>query len=231
VGLQYPVTDVITLWGAVEREEVLPDSSGTEYLGLEKSSAWSLELGVSLDTRDEPLNPRSGYYYRSSGTTGLRDIEGDGEDALNEHSVSMDVEGVWEPFRFWVVDVQGHGREYRGPDDVVALPNLYRLGGSTSLRGYREEQFLGQRIAWSNLEWRRILGQLSRAFVFLDAGYYYRQLESASNGMEELDGFKVGWGIGLRIETGIGVVGFDYGLGEGDRLTNGKVHFRLTNRF
>jgi outer membrane protein assembly factor BamA len=141
------------------------------------------------------------------------------------------MEGVWEPFRFWVVDVQAHGREYRGPDDIVALPNLYRLGGSSSLRGYREEQFLGQRIAWSNLEWRRILGQLSRAVIFLDAGYYYRQIESASNGVEELDGFKVGWGFGLRIETGIGVIGFDYGLGEGDRLTNGKVHFRLTNRF
>ncbi len=231
MGLQFPVTDVITLWGAVEREEVLPDSSGTVYLGLEKSSAWSLELGVTLDTRDEPMNPRSGYYYQSSGTAGLRDIEGDGKDALNEHSVSLDVEGVWEPFRFWVVDVQGHGREYRGPNEVVSLPNLYRLGGSTSLRGYREEQFLGQRIAWSNLEWRRILGQLSRAVIFLDAGYYYRQVESATGDLEELDGFKVGWGIGLRVETGIGVVGFDYGLGEGDRLTNGKVHFRLTNRF
>ena len=59
----------------------------------------------------------------------------------------------------------------------------------------------------------------------------YRVKYGTSNGVEELDGFKVGWGIGLRIETGIGVVGFDYGLGEGDRLTNGKVHFRLTDRF
>jgi outer membrane translocation and assembly module TamA len=65
----------------------------------------------------------------------------------------------------------------------------------------------------------------------LDTGYYFRSAETASAMIEPLDDFLVGWGIGLRVETGIGVIGFDYGLGEGDRITNGKVHFRLTNQF
>lgn len=231
IGLEWPITDIVSVWGMVSREEVLPDSSGREYLDLDRSSAWSGELGVTVDSRDEPMNPRSGYYYQSSGSAGLRDIEGDGEDALAEHRVSLDVEGVWEPFRFWVFDVQGHGREYSGAEEVVALPNLFRLGGASSLRGYREEQFLGHRIGWTNVEWRRILGRLSRAFVFVDAGYYYRQVESADGAVETIDDFLVGWGIGLRVETRVGVVGFDYGLGEGDRITNGKVHFRLANQF
>jgi outer membrane protein assembly factor BamA len=231
VSPEYQITDVVRVWGSLSREEVLPDSSGVLYLGLSKSSAWAVELGVTVDTRDEPMNPRSGYYYRSSGSAGLRDVEGDNRGNLTEHRALLDVEGVHEPFRFWVLDLQGHYREYRGPDEVVSLPNLYRLGGASSLRGYREEQFLGQRVIWTNAEWRRILGELSRAFVFLDTGYYYRRVPTSSGSVETLDDFLVGWGIGLRVETSLGVVGFDYGLGEGDRLTNGKVHFRLTNRF
>jgi len=231
VSPEYQITDVVRVWGSLSREEVLPDSSGILYLGLTKSSAWAVELGVTVDTRDEPMNPRTGYYYRSSGSAGLREVEGDNRGELTEHRALLDVEGIQEPFRFWVLDLQGHYREYRGPDEIVALPNLYRLGGASSLRGYREEQFLGQRIVWTNAEWRRILGELSRAFIFLDTGYYYHRVATSSGGVQTLDDFLVGWGVGLRVETALGVVGFDYGLGEGDRLTNGKVHFRLTNRF
>lgn len=231
VGLEWQLTDIVSVWGTVSREEVLPDSSGVLYLGLDRSSTWSGEVGVTVDTRDEPLNPRSGYYYRSSGSTGLRDVEGDAQDAFTEHRVSLDLEGAWEPFRFWVLDVQGHGREYSSPLDVAPVPNLYRMGGANSLRGYREEQFMGQRIAWTNAEWRRILGRLSRAYLFVDTGYYFRKAEISANVVESVDDFLVGWGIGLRVETSLGVVGFDYGLGEGDRITNGKVHFRLTSQF
>ena len=231
ISVTWPVTDVVSVWGSISREEILPDSSGIMYLGLVRSDAWIGEVGLTVDSRDEPLNPRSGYFYRSSGSAGLRDVEGDGEDALSEHRITLDVEGVWEPFRFWVFDIQAHGREYQGPTDITALPNLFRLGGSTSLRGYREEQFLGERIAWTNVEWRRILGRLSRAYVFVDGGYYSRQVEAVDASTEMLDDVLLGWGIGLRVETGLGVVGFDYGLGEGDQLTNGKVHFRLTNQF
>jgi outer membrane protein assembly factor BamA len=231
VGLTWPITDIVSVWGSISREEVLPDSSGVLFLGLERSNSWTGELGVTVDTRDEPLNPTSGYYYKSSGSFGVRHVQGNGGDSFDERRVSLDVEGVWEPLRFWVLDLQAHGREYISPQQVVPLPFLYRLGGATSLRGYREEQFLGQRIAWTNTEWRRVLGRLSRAYVFLDTGYYFRNVETASGAVKPVDDFLVGWGIGMRVETGIGVIGFDYGLGEGDRITNGKVHFRLTNQF
>ena len=42
--------------------------------------------------------------------------------------------------------------------------DLYRLGGTNTLRGYRENQFLGSRIFWSNLEYRFLLTQRTFAF-------------------------------------------------------------------
>ena len=49
--------------------------------------------------------------------------------------------------------------------------------------------------------------------------------------MIAIQDWKVGYGIGLRLETRLGLFGIDYGLGEGDRLSNGKVHIRLINEF
>jgi outer membrane protein insertion porin family len=45
------------------------------------------------------------------------------------------------------------------------------------------------------------------------------------------DGFKTGYGIGIQVETGLGVMGVSFALGEGDSFSNGKIHFGLINEF
>jgi hypothetical protein len=42
---------------------------------------------------------------------------------------------------------------------------------------------------------------------------------------------KFGYGFGLRIETRLGVIGIDYGLGEGWGLISCLVRMGLTNKF
>jgi hypothetical protein len=37
--------------------------------------------------------------------------------------------------------------------------------------------------------------------------------------------------VGFRQGTRLGIIGFDFALGEGDALATAKVHFRLINRF
>jgi hypothetical protein len=46
-----------------------------------------------------------------------------------------------------------------------------------------------------------------------------------------IEDYNFGYGFGLRIETRLGVIGIDYGLGEGRCLTSGLVHVGLTNKF
>ena len=46
-----------------------------------------------------------------------------------------------------------------------------------------------------------------------------------------IEGYKLGYGLGLRLETGLGIMGIDYGLGQGDGIFNGKVHVGLINEF
>jgi len=95
---------------------------------------------------------------------------------------------------------------------------LLPLGGAKSLRGYWEEQFRDLRVAWLNLELRRELGGGSWGFPFLDVGYARGKV-------------RWGYGVGLRLRTGMGRIGVDYGLGPGDELWEGKVHLVLEGRF
>jgi outer membrane protein insertion porin family len=114
--------------------------------------------------------------------------------------------------------------------DLFEISDLYRLGGNNTLRGYREDQFLGNRILWSNFEYRFSLANRTYLFTFFDLGYYLRAADHSNNFIRNKD-WKYGFGFGVNLETGLGVLGVSYALGEGDSFNNGKIHFGLLNDF
>ena len=127
--------------------------------------------------------------------------------------------------------VRGRQVKSNAPPEIF-VTDQFRFGGATTLRGYREEQFRGSRLAWSNLEYRYLLSARTRAFVFFDAGYYSGfEYAGAATPRQEVENSVYAWGLGARVDTPLGLIGVDYGLGQGDPLTNGKVHISLVNRF
>jgi len=98
---------------------------------------------------------------------------------------------------------------------------LYSLGGARTLRGYRENQFRGERISYLNLEYR--FGSESRIFVFDDLGSYYR----------EDDGWKIknGFGFGIRSVSAVGTVEFSFGMTEDLSLDEARIHVSLIETF
>jgi len=123
-------------------------------------------------------------------------------------------------------------------EKVVPLSDQYKLGGINSLRGYREEEFYGTTVSWVNLEYRFLMEGNSRFFLFTDYGYYERRILSGDSGdFKEISdgkpirGVRLGYGLGLRIDTKAGLLGLDYGLGKGDSFSQGKIHFGVINRF
>ncbi len=106
----------------------------------------------------------------------------------------------------------------------------FEMGGSQSLRGFRENQFHGHRLGWINLEVRQLLSRLSRLFVFVDYGYV-----EFHNGdeVERLDDL-FGYGLGLRVETAIGQLQLDYALsysqGKWTEPQNGFIHFGIDTK-
>jgi outer membrane protein assembly factor BamA len=103
----------------------------------------------------------------------------------------------------------------------VKPAETYPLGGARSLRGYRENQFRGEKVAWANLEYR--FGGASRIFLFYDAGAYYRK----DTGWQFLDGL----GFGLMSSSKLGTVALSFGMGERIALDGMLIHISLIENF
>lgn len=217
------------------RRQVLPDSIGSALLRVPRSSTWFVTAALDYNTLDDLFNPRKGIRYRTTALFGRKSNLGPAfliaEDGLipgtNTRQVSIDAEILMPTLARQSVYVGLHGRDVRTGEKALPLADQIRFGGSMTVRGYEEDAFRGSTTAWVNLEYRYLFGRRSRAFVFADAGSYQRREASG----DLVRGTKIGWGIGIRLETKLGVMGVDYGLGEGDGLSQGKVHVGLKNAF
>jgi outer membrane protein insertion porin family len=98
------------------------------------------------------------------------------------------------------------------------------------LRGYRENQFLGNRIIWSNLEYRFLLSQSSYLFAFFDSGYYLINGNELNNVARKSD-YLNGYGLGISLDTALGIMRVSYAFAEGTSISDGLIHFGLLNDF
>lgn len=230
--VQLPLSDDFYTFGRIGWQSVFPDSTGRVLFDIPQSHSNYITLGLAYDTRDDLLNPRKGLYFHTSVEIARKKnitIE-------NQEEVETihDLRRIGFDFSFYV-PVSGHqvlstnlfGRQITSSEKYIPIPDHFRLGGTRTLRGYREEQFNGTRIAWMNLEYRYLLGRRSRAFVFGDMGYYSRP--GAFEG--KIEDYKLSYGFGIRLETRLGIMGVDYGLGEGSGLLEGLIHVGLVNEF
>ena len=225
----YLATSSLQIAASIQTTQVIPASSATAT-GLQQSSTLLAGLELVIDTRDNIYHPRSGIHLRNSyagGSKSFTDVNGPGGSQFVSH-IEIDASYYQETFSRFIAAIALHGRELRS--DRPDIADLYRLGGANTLRGYREEQFGGSRIAWINLEYRYSLGRKTFAFVFFDAGYVFLAADERID-QSEFTAYRNGYGVGARIETGLGVLGISYALGQGDTFTNGKIHFGLINEF
>jgi len=191
-------------------------------------------LELTIDTRDEPLNPQNGNFFRTSTNVARKHnyvaSSSDIPASLQEKRLEIDLESVVEILPNTVADAKISARNIQSAQKPLPISELYYLGGASSLRGYREEQFAGNLVAWSNLELRWIIGEYSRLFIFNDWGYV--ENSSAENtGGTALKRWHAGYGAGVNIETAAGILGIDYGLAPGNPIMQGKIHLKIRNEF
>jgi len=233
LDLRFRFSESLALISYFVTRDVSPDSLGQVLFGIPASQSVNVGVGLNLNTIDFPRNPQRGVYYEATFEWGRKTIDAvddNSDDSFNQKRIAVDFETYFSPFRWQVLAFGLHGRQITSGEAFVAITEQYRLGGTRTLRGYREEQFRGARVAWGNIEYRYLLSRDARFFVFLDTGYFYRE-EPLAGSILKFEDALIGFGAGLRVDTPLGFFGIDYGLGEGDGLSNGKVHISLTNEF
>ena len=193
-----------------------------------------LITGILYDTRNDLYSPTGGARYRIEYTYGRKKFPNDLLRAVPASATSevqrllLDLDFFLAPFSRQVIAFGVHGYEVRGKE--IQESDMFRFGGTKTLRGYRENQFMGSRVAWTNAEYRFLLGRRSFLFGFLDTGYYSRPGDPEENIPAE-DGFKYGYGIGLRTDTPLGYITVSFALGQGDSFSTAKIHIGLINDF
>ncbi len=200
----------------------------------------ALLVRTRYDTRDSRLNPRHGLRaelnlglarkrLRLRGTT---QAAGGPTQHVGVRTAEVMLERAQPWARRHVTLVRVRGQLIVSEEAVIPFYELYPLGGATSLRGYREEQFRGSRVGLLTLEQRVILDAAgSRLFGFTDVGLISTAATEFASAGGPATVVKVGYGVGLRVATRLGLTGVDYGLGENDGPLDGKIHFLLEAAF
>ncbi len=234
-NLEYLATETISASMILGSESVIPVERTIPTFTVFNSSLITTGLNFRLDTRDDPYSPTEGLLFSNTYLFSRKRINGpldfitpSIEREVNLQRIISDFEFYYSFFSRQVAAISFHARELRGKS--FENTDLFKFGGTNSLRGYREEQFLGNRLFWFNIEYRFLLTERTFVFAFYDLGYYLRQAELLKNILKSED-FIYGYGVGLKIETALGVLGVSFALGKEDSFSEGKIHFGFVNEF
>lgn len=233
--IDFLATQEITASLSINTQSTIPTERKNKVFTVYNSDALTTGFNFKIDTRDDFYAPTGGFFLINSYKYTSKNINGPVEYISSSTKTKVNFQRLEVDFGYFqkifggqILAIGIHARELRGSD--IEISDMYFLGGTNSLRGYREKQFTAGRVAWSNLEYRYLLSRRSFAFLFFDTGYYLRN-ENIENSITKIEGFKIGYGLGLNIETGLGVLGVSFALAKGDSFSDGKIHFGIVNEF
>ena len=167
----------------------------------------SITLGHVYDSRDNIFNPRGGKYRSFS----VEQAGFGGDFKFTKYSAD---------FRYYVPQ----GKNTIAVDLAAGyatgnmpLSQRFSMGGA-NLRGYRENQFLGNSMLKGTVEYRVPISKKLTGLVFMDSGYAWDKRDEKKF---DLDKIKFSYGLGVRFWSPIGPVKLDYGIGDDQK----RFHF------
>ncbi len=231
-GLEFLANENISASLLLETEATIPSLNENIQNTVLSSTSLNTGLQLKVDYRDDNYFPTDGIIFGSTYKYRQKEISGSANPSfkgnINYHNYELMIGGYYSYFDNQVMSVEIQAKEING--DYFDISDYYQFGGTNSLRGYRENSFLGNRIIWSNLEYRFLLAQRSYLFTFFDFGYYL--LNNNSNEIStKQEKYLNGYGFGISLDTALGIMKVSYAFTQGNSLLNGLLHFGLVNEF
>ncbi len=234
----YRFADNFFITSSLTREDISPIFEGSAIAQVIFPATTTLTgFGMIYDSRDYPISPQSGFYFRNDYRIGRKNISASDsllalypiQTSILQQRILFEAEYYQRTFKRQVLALRFHGEAILAQE--IQFSDLMRFGGAQNLRGYREQQFLASQLMWLNTEYRFLLSRKAFLFGFYDVGYFFKP----QNPINPLDGSLRGWrsgvGLGARVDTPLGLMSISYALGEGDSFSTGKVHFGIINTF
>lgn len=191
-------------------------------------------FGFMISSFADTFNPASGtlisgdiaYLRRIAWPDSLSVAIINNESAFNLQFMS--VIGIYRQLQF---GFHADARVLLTSRDIVPYSEQFKLGGYGSLRGYRQDQFAGRRVAFIQHELLYRPSERAAVYVFGDAGYVYSRKRRPDETLATDDLIRFGSGAGLRFGSRTARLTFEIGWGRGDTAGDGKVHVGLQTAF
>jgi len=195
-------------------------------------------VGLFFSSLDYQFNPRRGVFIEADMSIGTKKIRKNPE--LNDEiykgvdlsTTKTILDGrisffipIGSRFTLQLRNISGHI-----VNEYLFANELFRLGGIYNLRGVDENSILASTFTIGSLEFRYLFEEQSNLFLFLDQGYYKKDLSTAP-----AEDTPTGFGAGLNLQTRAGIFTISYAMGRQFdnpvNLSTAKVHFGYTSRF
>ena len=192
------------------------DSKAPDSFKGKDGTTRSLRLQTVTNTTDHPFFPTLGMKNRLSVEMGGYVLGGDNDFMKYEADFS----------KYLQVGSNGQSVAFRVNTGLITgdapLQEQFYIGGSETVRGYRYGEFIGDKAVILNGEYRFPVMKAVHGVVFVDAGNAWQKDSSM-----RLSDLHKGYGLGVRLDTPIGVIRVDYGIGE----EGGRTYFSLGQTF
>ncbi len=189
---------------------------GRAGYAVDNAESFGASAGLAVSTLNDPVLPTRGVMLEASCAAELIHRWGRSDElSLGIHGEGRLVAAI--PAQRISLWIKGYAAGWLYP----LLPpksDWEHIGGWRTLRGYRERQFAGCRVACASVEVRLVPKRGVHLFPFVDLGAY-----GTGSGWS----LKLGYGVGVEYRYGAGAFSLSYGLGEGRSPKQGLVHFGI----
>lgn len=200
------------------------DSTASQPLGVVDGRLQTFGIVLDKDTRDNRFRPSGGvhdsFWVETTGGV-LR-----GENQYTKYVLALRRYVPVSKGGRTVFAFQGVGGRTTIGKGFVPIYDMFSVGGSDTVRGYREREFLGTKILYGNFELRQRIAKNFDIVGFYDMGSVWGLDYNRIN--RDFD-MKRGVGIGIRLQTPLGPVAVDHAKAS-DR-GDGRTYFNFGSSF
>lgn len=209
----------------------------------------SNNLGVSYlyNNTDYRFNPRKGNEFSITSSAGIKKVKKNNQvvELKDPNNPSFNFESLYDTIKLkaYQFRVQADAAHYFPLGKQSALRTgiyagwfssgnifrneLFQIGGYKLLRGFDEESQYVSQYTIGSIEYRYLVGQNSKFFVFADGGW--------AKGISNINNTYLGTGLGMSFETKAGIFNLVWAVGKRDdtdfNLRQSKVHLGFVNYF
>jgi outer membrane protein insertion porin family len=246
LGLSRPLNDLITASVGLRAEDVNTNRVATNQGGgfiRQDGTLTSLSLRGVYNNRDFDLDPAQGQYLALTLEPGFTNIRSAEQQFIDSGVVKLGQSNFLRASIDYRLYFSPQGRRTQPSDkrQVFAFRAYYGtitgtvpffeqffIGGAETLRGYPEDRFWGKHAALLSVEFRQPIEKAFTAVFFVDIGHAWGGYPSV-NDFTQRSSFRpeVGYGLGIRVDTPLGPLRIDYGIGR----DGGRTHFSVGQVF